>query len=143
MIRARSGKERYFDGNVPSVNWNGNYSELNVNRYDLGGASDFLRSREAVSLVTASIQIEAVRYLIQPLAIFDISCRSVSSSKYLLFVIIFNSLVILINLLSSSILVLALWRVGNLEIFDSKDAAVISRMISRQIFSNPRRTQEP
>ena len=42
----RSGKERYSDGNVPSVNWNGNYSKLNVNRYDPGNANDNFRSRQ-------------------------------------------------------------------------------------------------
>jgi len=37
---------RYSDGNVPSVNWNGNYSKLNVNRYNPGNANDDLRSRQ-------------------------------------------------------------------------------------------------
>ena len=69
----RSGKERYSDGNVPYVNWNGNYGELNVNRCDPGNSNSNIRSREEVSPNTTSIQIEVVRYLIQPFVILDIS----------------------------------------------------------------------
>ena len=67
------GKERYSDGNVPNVRWNGNYGELNVNRYNPGNANDNLRSREEVSPNITSIQVEVVRYFIQPLVILDIS----------------------------------------------------------------------
>lgn len=42
----RSGTERYPDGNVPNVNWNSNYGELNVNRYNPDNANGNLRSRQ-------------------------------------------------------------------------------------------------
>ena len=131
----RSGKERYSDGNVPYVNWNGNYGKLNVNRCNTGYSNSNIRSREEVSPNTTSTQIEVVRYLIQPLVILDNSCRLDSSSRYLLLGIIFNSLDNLINFLSNSILILVLLRVGNLEVFCSKDALIISCTVSRQIFS--------
>ncbi len=42
----RSGKTRNADGNVPSVNWNGNNDKLNVNWYNADNRNDNLRSRE-------------------------------------------------------------------------------------------------
>jgi len=41
-----TGNERYSDGNVPSVNWNSNNAEMNVNRYNPDNRNDNLHARE-------------------------------------------------------------------------------------------------
>ncbi len=49
VIMMRSGKKRNSDGNVPNVNWNGNYDKLHVNWYNADNRKDNIRSREEVS----------------------------------------------------------------------------------------------
>ena len=98
-------------------------------------AIEMTTSGLARSLANTAAQLAAVRYLIQPLVILDISCRLNSNSRYLAFGIIFNSSVILNNLFNNSIFILADFRDNSLVVFSSKAAEIIKSNKIRQLDS--------
>ena len=81
---------RRSDGDVPGSRWND--GKFYLNWYNPDNANDNLRSREKFQLRNpATVRDFYFRYFIQPLVILEISCKSDSSSMYLLFLIKFNS----------------------------------------------------
>ena len=130
-VRQLTGS-RYLDGHVPNVNWNDD--KLNVNWYNPDNTNDNLRSRQKFPK-EVRYRGFSFRYLIQPLVIFDISCRSDSILIYCFSAIILSSKLILINLFNISVLILAEFKNGNFLLLISKAVSIIRPMISIQIFS--------
>ena len=136
MKPSKESGSRYSDGNVPNVNWNSYNGKLNVNWYNPGNANSNLRSRSEVSKKEIPHYWDFFnKYFIQPFAIFEISCKSDSSSMYFLRPIILSSWEILINRFRISIFILAEFKIGNLLVFISKEALIIKVVVSKQIFS--------